>query len=79
MDLPLFRNLEITFEQISRDSVAMYDFPFFKKSYGSGEKKVYCQTKSIAIEILKTKSSLECNLGIRFSHSTPINVQIDKD
>jgi len=64
MDLLLFRKLEITFEQISRNSVAMYYLPFCIKFYRSGEKKVYCQTKSTAVEILKTKSSV----GAQFGH-----------
>lgn len=66
MALTLFRNLELTFEQIDKNSVAMYDFTFCIKSCKIEEKKTYCQTKSLATESLKTKSNLGEQLGHKF-------------
>lgn len=63
MDLALFRNIGITFEQVTKYSVALCDFPFSIKSLRNVKKKLYCQAKSIAIESFTTTSSFGAELG----------------
>lgn len=63
MDLTLFRTQGITNGQITRNSMALCDFPFHIKSLRNVKKKVYSQAKSIALENFTTTSSFGAQLG----------------